>query len=115
VVLLDAADADRDGVPDNSDNCPFTYNPGQADCDLNDVGDDCQLPFSDLDHNGIPDYCECIADLFVDGRVNGADLGVMLSQWGLASASTAGDLNRDGVVNGADLGLLLSNWGPCSN
>ena len=24
-----------------------------------------------------------------------------------------GDLNEDGVVNGADLGLLLGNWGAC--
>ncbi len=23
------------------------------------------------------------------------------------------DINRDGNVNGADLGLLLANWGPC--
>lgn len=26
-----------------------------------------------------------------------------------------GDLNGDNQVNGADLGLLLSNWGPCPN
>jgi hypothetical protein len=40
--------------------------------------------------------------------VSGADLGVLLSQWG--SAGTA-DLNGDGTVNGVDLGLLLSAWG----
>ena len=56
---------------------------------------------------------ECPGDLFVDGQVNGADLGVLLSQWGPASQSTTSDIDTDGVVNGADLGLLLSNWGSC--
>ena len=37
-----AQDADGDGVPDVSDNCPQTANPTQADCDGNGVGDACQ-------------------------------------------------------------------------
>jgi YVTN family beta-propeller protein len=45
-----------------------------------------------------------------DGVVNGADLGLLLSNWGIPGA---GDLNGDGVVNGVDLGLLLGAWGPC--
>ena len=45
-----------------------------------------------------------------DGMVNGADLGLLLSQWGLPGL---GDLNGDGTVNGADLGQLLSAWGQC--
>jgi hypothetical protein len=63
----------------------------------------------------MPDACECIADLFIDGQVNGADLGALLSQWGPASASIVSDLNRDGNVDGADLGYLLANWGTCPN
>lgn len=54
----------------------------------------------------------CPADLNHDGAVNGADLGLLLSNWG---GSGTGDLNGDGTVNGADLGLLLSAWGPCGN
>jgi hypothetical protein len=42
--------------------------------------------------------------------VNGADLGLLLSNWGL---SATGDLNGDGIVSGADLGELLSQWGAC--
>ena len=53
----------------------------------------------------------CPADLNGDGFVTGADLGIMLGNWGLWAP---GDLNYDGVVNGADLGMLLAAWGPCS-
>ena len=37
-----AQDADGDGIPDGSDNCPLVANPTQADCDGNGVGDACQ-------------------------------------------------------------------------
>jgi hypothetical protein len=69
----------------------------------------------DFNQDTIPDSCQCLADLFVDHQVNGADLSAMLAQWGPATSNTASDLNRDGVVNGADLGYLLNAWGPCTN
>jgi len=47
-------------------------------------------------------------DISLDGMVGGADLGLLLENWG---NSGVGDLNGDGVVDGADLGLLLENWG----
>jgi len=53
---------------------------------------------------------DCVGDLNGDGVVNGADLGILLENWG---GSGVGDLNNDGVVNGADLGILLENWGTC--
>ncbi|UCC45607.1 MAG: M28 family peptidase [Candidatus Zixiibacteriota bacterium] len=34
-------DTDDDGIPDGSDNCPLVYNPGQADSDLDGIGDAC--------------------------------------------------------------------------
>lgn len=72
---------------------------------------------ADLDDNGVPDICEpptCRdADFFPDRNVNGADLGILLSQWGPATQFTVADLNRDGTVDGADLGVVLSFWGPC--
>ncbi|MEY3024916.1 MAG: hypothetical protein RJA16_1742 [Planctomycetota bacterium] len=43
--------------------------------------------------------------------MNGADLGLVLIEWG--QASDRSDLDGNGVVNGADLGLLLNGWGPC--
>jgi hypothetical protein len=116
-ALVPLSDLDGDGVPDSYDGCPGIYDPGQEDCDSDGVGDACAVAGGALDfnHNGIPDSCECIADLFVDGQVNGADLGALLSQWGAATATTVSDLNRDGRVNGADLGYLLASWGSCTN
>jgi len=62
----------------------------------------------------VPGTPPCVADLFADGVVNGADLGALLSVWGPCTRGTClGDLNGDGQVNGADLGQLLSSWGPC--
>ena len=49
------------------------------------------------------------SDLNCDGRVDGADLGMLLGGWG--PASTAFDLNGDGRTDGADLGILLGDWG----
>jgi hypothetical protein len=40
---LQIADADLDGIPDLSDNCPFNFNPDQADFDLDGIGDTCDL------------------------------------------------------------------------
>ena len=52
----------------------------------------------------------CEGDLNGDDVVDGADLGLMLSQWG---SDGSADLNNDGVVDGADLGLILAAWGGC--
>jgi hypothetical protein len=47
------------------------------------------------------------ADLNSDGVVDGADLGILLGNWGSAGA---GDLDGSGTVDGIDLGLLLGSW-----
>lgn len=47
-------------------------------------------------------------DLNGDSRVDGADIGVLLSAWGQAGGPA--DLNGDGIVGGADLTVVLTNW-----
>jgi hypothetical protein len=47
-------DGDGDGVPDNVDNCPSVYNPGQADFNHDGIGDACQ----DTDKDGLTDEYE---------------------------------------------------------
>jgi hypothetical protein len=66
--------------------------------------------YSNLGGNTI---CDCDGDFNLDGFINGADLGLMLSSWGPCGSNCGADLNGDGVVAGADLGLLLSAWGTC--
>lgn len=57
----------------------------------------------------LPAPPQCVGDLNHNGTVDGADLGILLGNWGLPG----GDPNGDGTTNGADLGLMLSVWGPC--
>jgi formylglycine-generating enzyme required for sulfatase activity len=52
----------------------------------------------------------CLGDLNGDREVTGADLGILLGQWGQAGG---GDLDGNGIVGGADLGLMLGAWGYC--
>jgi len=40
-LVLPIQDSDNDGVPDNTDNCPTTANPGQEDADGNGIGNAC--------------------------------------------------------------------------
>jgi hypothetical protein len=111
-------DTDGDGRFDISDNCPTIANPTQADCNNNGSGDACEIAIGAPDFNAdtIPDSCQCLADLFVDRQVNGADLGALLAFWGPVNpALPSADINRDGKVDGADLGSLLNAWGPCPN
>ena len=58
-------DLDADGVINESDNCPLTYNPGQEDGDGDDVGDICDncpdsvnTDQSDLDDDNRGDACD---------------------------------------------------------
>jgi len=54
------------------------------------------------------------ADLNGDGKVDGADLGLLLLAWDPAGANppSPADLDMSGAVDGADLGLLLLAWDP---
>ncbi len=54
-------DGDGDGVADCVDNCPTIANAGQQDCNLNGIGDVCDLANAtsfDLNSNGVLDECE---------------------------------------------------------
>ena len=61
----DQADADGDAIGDVCDNCPASSNPDQADTDLDSVGDACDncpvdanLDQADSDFDGIGDVCD---------------------------------------------------------
>lgn len=55
--------------------------------------------------------CFIATDINGDGWVNGADLSVMLTNFGASvTPGFDGDANHDGVVNAADLSVLLSQF-----
>lgn len=56
----------------------------------------------------------CSSDISGDGQVNGVDLSIVLSQWGLGRGA-ASDINRDDIVDGVDLAAVLGTWGACPN
>ena len=79
-----APESDGDGVPDEVDNCPLTYNPGQQDDDvdgLGDVCDNCPKIWNpdqiDTDGDGLGDLCEWLGDL----GDNGSEIVVWLLQF----------------------------------
>jgi hypothetical protein len=54
-------DTDGDGIADCNDNCDAIANPAQADCDLDGIGDACEIAAGtqlDTNANGTPDSCE---------------------------------------------------------
>jgi len=55
----------------------------------------------------------CPADFNGDGLVDGADLGLLLADFGFNPGSPA-DLSKDGFVNELDLLLLLKGIGSCT-
>jgi len=57
-----------------------------------------------------PGTCGCAGDLNDDGVVDGADIAIVLGNWGGAGD---GDANDDGIVDGADIAIILGGWGPC--
>jgi hypothetical protein len=72
-------DADPDGIPDASDNCPTTPNADQADCDYNGIGDACTIAAcpaesvdcGDCNQNGIPDACDISSGTSYDNNEDG--------------------------------------------
>ena len=68
----------------------------------------------DRNHDGVPDVCQCLADVIENGVVDGADLAAVLTTWGTnGGIYPRADTNADGVVDGNDLAVVLGGWGAC--
>jgi hypothetical protein len=87
------------------------------DCNANLVPDAIEIANGsvyDRNHDGVPDSCQCIADVVENGVVDGADLAAVLAVWGTdGGIYPRADTNVDGIVDGSDLAVVLSSWGGC--
>ncbi len=109
-------DIDGDGIADLLDNCPSEFNPGQADADLDNFGDACDLD-DDNDQASDADDCEPYdagvypgAEELCDGKDNNCD---KLVDEGFDDTDTDGwkdcldtDDDNDGVIDDADCAPL---------
>lgn len=127
--VIGETDTDGDGIPDDDDNCPTVFNPGQLDTFDNDgVGNDCDncLRLANPDQadtrpagapDGIGDGCDCLGDANRDGRVDFNDTTTLLQNFGATytypnpANSAQGDTDLSGRVDFDDIATLLRNFG----
>ena len=88
--LCSTDDSDQDDIPDIDDNCPDVYNPDQADCDGNGIGDACD-PFTDCNINLIPDVCD-----IADGTSEDCNTNDVPDECDIAN-DTSEDCNSNGI------------------
>ena len=93
-------DEDGDGVPDGSDNCPATANPGQADWNANGLGDACEVNVM-------------VGDLDNDRDVDRDDLAILLAARNTMALGPADRRDLDGdskitALDGRKLTLLCT-------
>jgi len=65
----------------------------------------------DTDSDGVPDICECSADLDSDLVVSIHDLLIVIAEYG--TTNPIGDANFDGIVDVNDILVVIASWGTC--
>ena len=91
--IIGTSDEDEDGVLDDSDNCPSTPNPDQADLDGDNIGDACDTDVDGDSVENTSDNCPLVANsdqLDVDGDLIGDACDDLI------------DNDADGIANDLD-------------
>ena len=105
-------DDDNDGVPNEEDNCPDVYNPGQEDSDNDGVGDACEETTEpDDDNDGVPneeDNCPTVANPDQEDSDNDGVGDACDDDGGSEGCETA---YMVGDVELNELGYPGNNWG----
>jgi len=109
-VALNSIDADADGVPDSTDNCPADANPLQENNDADAQGDVCDPDddndtLSDVDEINLYGTDPFLADTDGDGFDDAVEIAAASDPLdsGSIPGSASGDINGDGKVDVADL------------
>jgi len=85
-----------------------------GDCNENDLLDICEVfdgDKEDLDGNGYPDECDCLADIDDSGMVFYDEIVNVVFRFG--DTDSIADVNYSGVVDIRDLIYVLEHWGEC--
>ena len=85
----------ENGNYQRNDNCPYDYNPGQADRNSDGWGDVCECNAANLDGFDLVDFL---------------DFSIFASDWYESGIALAGDINGDEVVDPNDLEILVYYW-----
>lgn len=64
--------------------------------------------------SGTHRFTRCRVDLDASGKIDGADLSLLLSNWGTSIFSQRIDFDGSGTVDGGDIAVLLMQWGDCA-
>jgi hypothetical protein len=96
-------DADGDGVPDATDNCPLTPNANQNDTDGDGIGNVCDpINDLDLDNDGIPNAVDNCPTTANTNQADGDGDGIGDACDSDPNDGPTGDLDGDGDVNNVD-------------
>jgi len=88
-------DSDHDGIKDDLDNCPSSYNLDQSDADADGLGNPCDPDCPNLDGVSL---------------VDPADLQQLLTWWLVPNPPPEVDLDDNNIIDLSDFAILASYW-----